>query len=729
MADKRQTNYTILMGEFSPQLRDLLTMLGDTKGMEAVAEPLIREILDALLVSSYEEFERKMPVVLYGFFDAENQKMVFTRKKPEHLPPEYITEYPLGLKSPSTGVLFEMIDTRSRQGARNVEFNFESMVKQLSPEKMQAGIRQIRKELLYKLEKHNDLPEGDPVKDELAKELNTLMDEAREYYNNPIQMLALAADDCEQRLLLGSSAEDDRRTEKIVAGVLNFSDDGTLKVLAAPKPDEKALALTEGESSTALAKILEQDYEESAGDQSSEYVKALVVRAFSPLATTAGGAVDLQKEVENHNAYLSMYTEAQRDFLACAKPVIELMLGVYLFFQQYEHTVKSKGGMRPALLVANCDPELMARSVNLPRLQTFLNTTNMTNDYESSFWQVIFPNLSFSKAGDKKAVKQVFKTSGESKKTDVYSLETLSTLISTFADYGVRTFFSFETGEETSFDKVAKEGIAPFIDRCEPLTGKDYSAFAVPCLPNITVIPKAKSGVVTGKLMVTDGESAELSQAKEDVQRFYLNGIYVPAAFIAAGMAAAWQCPEFLREKFTSNVTPELPGVRFDIEAGNHSLIVPTTLAREIAGFTATVKADINRQGFGFILASEKQVLKGKQINNLTVYKARSLAFDGYSYEPIFQGIMATYFERILRQVTGDYKHDNVKFFFSANPDSQMSRWMAKKDAVNAIIQPGDEVTYELDESGDNCYIHFTFGGVQKNVRVRLQRATARAGA
>ena len=234
--------------------------------------------------------------------------------------------------------------------------------------------------------------------------------------------------------------------------------------------------------SAQLAKVLSEDYESNAGDYASLYVKDLVVRTFSPLATTAGSKVDYQREVENHNAYLSLYTQAQKDFMECVKPVCEILLGVHLFFEQYEDTVKSKSAMRPRMLVANCDPEMAARSGNLPRVQTFLNTTNLTNDMDNHIWQAIFPNLSFSKAGDQKEIRQVFVTAKQKKKTDVYSMETLSTLTDALADYGIKTFFSFETGEDTTFDKVAKEGIGAFIDRCAPLMNKDYSACAVPCL-------------------------------------------------------------------------------------------------------------------------------------------------------------------------------------------------------------------------------------------------------
>lgn len=51
--------------------------------------------------------------------------------------------------------------------------------------------------------------------------------------------------------------------------------------------------------SAQLAKVLSEDYESNAGDYASLYVKDLVVRTFSPLATTAGSKVDYQREVEN----------------------------------------------------------------------------------------------------------------------------------------------------------------------------------------------------------------------------------------------------------------------------------------------------------------------------------------------------------------------------------------------------------------------------------------------
>jgi len=725
----RQCNRVAYFGVVNPEASDFLTLAGDTRGLDGLDDTLIQEIEDSLVVRSYTDYEKKFAAVVYSFFDANSQKPIYTleRPDPQVVPPEFVTEIPLGQGNPTTGMMYTMIDSKAAGGVKNIDFGYENILSQISPKKMVQNVKQIRKELQHNYIKYEALLEGDPVKEELAEKLNNLFSETRDFFNNVPTMLAVAIQDCETRLLLGAS-EDGGKSEKIAVGLLNFAEDGTLKVLEAPKPDQTALALTEGETGANLAKLLESDYEESAGDEASDYVKALVVRTFSPLATTATGEVDLVKETQNHNDYLDMYTEAQAAFIKCAKPAIETMLGVYTFFGQYK--VNSKSGMRPELLIMNCDPEQLTKSANISRLETYLSSVNSKTDPDKAIWFGILANLGISSASDEKEVKQIFKTSKSKKKMDLCTMETIGLLLNVLAEYQVKLFFSFETGEDSTFDKVSREGIGAFQDRCAPLMDKDFSAYAVPCLPNITVIPKNKSGVITGSLLKTDGESVEKSKEQEDIRRFWITGVYIPAAFIAAGITAAWQCPEFLREKFRKKVDPMLPGVRFDIESGNNALVVTTTLAKEISGYPQKVKNDINHQGFGFVFGSENlKTPDGKSVNHLTVYKARSLASDGYNFEPIFQTQVAAYFERTLRMLTGDNKMDNIKFFFSANPTSQMSKWISRNEFVNAIVQVGDQVTYEMDAIGNNCDIQFMFNGVAKNMRVKLNRTTAEATA
>ena len=98
---------------------------------------------------------------------------------------------------------------------------------------------------------------------------------------------------------------------------------------------------------------------------------------------------------------------------------------------------------------------------------------------------------------------------------------------------------------------------------------------------------------------------------------------------------------------------------------------------------------------------------------------------ENQDFEPIYRTQVTTYFERILRQVTADNKADNITFFFSSNPNSQMSLWNNYKEYVNAIIQQNDAVEYEMEIGGRNCDIKFNFGGDTRNMHISFKKASA----
>ena len=110
---------------------------------------------------------------------------------------------------------------------------------------------------------------------------------------------------------------------------------------------------------------------------------------------------------------------------------------------------------------------------------------------------------------------------------------------------------------------------------------QSYSEFVSCCFPNFTVVPKDKSGVVIdNKMTVTEEGGAALSKEREDIMKLWIEGVYVGAAYVAAGVVAAYQCPEYLKEYYSS-VSPKYPGVRYDIEAGDHSIRTVTTMPKE----------------------------------------------------------------------------------------------------------------------------------------------------
>ncbi|WP_245697968.1 transcriptional regulator [Dendrosporobacter quercicolus] len=719
-----QTNRTLLLEEINPEKLDLLTMVGDVKGMDSLNDEKIKEINEHLQVRSFDEFLEKFDPVVYSFYNASNQRVMYTLKKPENIPDELLTEIHLNMHNDFLKMLLTLVETKRSQGLLNVDFKFEKLTNLISPAKVMEDIRQLRKEMRYLYSEYALLEEGDPKKLDVGDKLNVMFEEASMNYNNVMAMLPLAIEDIKTRLLLGAGG-DGKNDTPLTLGVLSMGEEGELKILEAPKPETKALATLDDQINRGLITAIEEDYEALNADSPSVYVKALVARTFCPLPSTMVSTVDTEKEIVNYNSYLEFYKTAKDDFIKTVKPLIEKVLGVRLFFEQYPAKLK---GMRPSLLITNAGNEMLVKSSNIPRLITFLNTVNAKNDFNNTVWYAIFPSVSLDQNSKMKLSRERFKGNKIVENPNVNSVESLARILDVMKDYRVQCFFSYETGDKTTFNYMATEGIEKFVERCASLTGKPYSEFGIPCIPNFTIVPKDKSGVILDKKMVlNDANMAELSNAKEDIMKLWIDGVYIGAAFVAAGLCAATQCPEYLKKIFKRNVDTELPGVRFDLEAGDHPLRVRTSLAKEITGFTNSIKDDINRKNFGFVFSSENAAFNGLNITDIMVYKARNLLYDTELgvYEPIYKTQVTTYIERVLRHATGDFKQDNIIKFFSNNPQSQKSLWAGKRDQVNSIISEGDDISYVIDEANGICTLDITFNGNVKNLEIEINRLTS----
>ncbi|MDE6365474.1 MAG: transcriptional regulator [Lachnospiraceae bacterium] len=714
----KQTNRTLLFEEINPEKPDILTLIGDVRGIDSLSDEKIKEMNGALLVKSFDEFIDKFDPTVYSFFNANNQKIMYTLKKPETIPEEMLTLIHLNKQNDFLKMLMSLVEAKRSQSIINVDFQFDKLTDMISPKKVMEDIKQNRKELQYVYKTYAELEDGDPHKLDVADKLNVMFEEASVNYNNVLAMLPLAIEDIKTRLLLGE-AEEKKNNTPLALGVLSMDENGELKVLEAPKAETSELMVVDDNVNAGLIAALEEDYE-ALNEESSDYVKALVTRTYCPLASTMVSNIDIRQEVNNYNSYLEFYKTAKDDFIKVVKPLIEKILGVWAFFEQYPSNIK---GMKPSMFITNMSNDMLVKANNLPRLIAFLNTVNAKNDFDNTIWYGIVPSVSLDQNSNIRLTRQRFQGNENTEKTGVNSVEALVRLLDVLKDYSVQCFFSYETGDKTTFNNMATEGIEKYEDRCSSLIGKAYSEFAVPCIPNFTIIPKEKSGVILdNRMLLNENNMAELSKEKEDIMKLWIDGVYVGAAYIAAGLVAAYQCPEYLKEMFKKNVDAELPGVRFDIESGDHPLRVHTVMAKEITGFTNSIKNEINRHSFGFVFSSENAVLGTENIHNIMVYKARNLMSDGKVYEPIYKTQVTTYIERILRHATGDFKQENIIQFFSNNPSSQKSRWQEKRGCVNAVIGDGDDIEYEIDEANGYCVLNITFNGNVKNLEIEINR-------
>ncbi|WP_438496006.1 transcriptional regulator [Paenibacillus sp. IHBB 3054] len=713
-----QTNRTLLFEEINPEKLDLITIVGDVKGIDSLSDDKIKEINEHLLVNNFDEFLDKFSPSIYSFFNAANQKVMYTLKKPEGIPDDTISEIKIDQSNDFLRMLFTLIDTKRSQGITNVDFKFENLLDMISPKKVMDDIRQVRKEIHYMYGQYDKLDDGDPKKLDVGDKLNIMFEEASRNYNNVMAMLPLAIEDIKTRLLLGR-AQEDTSSELIQVGQLTIGESGELKIIEAPKSDSTDLMLLDESTNTDLTQVFAEDYG-SLSESPSTYVQDLVVRTFCPLPAVRA-EVNAALEVQNYNTYLEFYKNAKDDFVKTVKPLVEKILGVKMFFDQY--AVKNKG-MQPSMLIANSKLDMLVKSSNIPRLETYLNTVNSKNEFSDTIWFGIVPSVELETTGKVKVSRERFRGNDKVIKQDGNSMESLTMLLQVIKDYKVQLFFSFESGEETTFSSMATAGIDKYIDKCAGLTRKEYSEFAIPSAPNFTVIPKEKSGVIIDSRMLQTENGVELSKDKEDILKLWIEGVYIGAAYVAAGIVAAYQCPEYLRSNF-KNVNREFPGVRFDIEAGDNSLRSVTTMTKEISGFTNTIKDSINRKNFGFIFSSENAQLQDTDIKRITVYKSRSMAMSEDGYDSIYKTQVSTYIERFLRFQTGDFKHENIVKFFSNNPSSQKSRWLGKRGSVNSIIQEGDDMSYIIDEKSNLCHIDLIFNGNVKNLEVMITKGTS----
>lgn len=721
----KQTNGTMLFEEINPEKLDLITLVGDVKGFDSLSDEKVQEILATLCVHSFDDFIDKFDPVVYSFFNASNQKVMYTLKKPESIPDDLLTEIHLNLQNDFLRMLLTLVDAKRSQGLLNVDFKFENLTDLISPHKIIEDIKQNRKELRYVYSQYVQLDDDDPKKLDLGDKLNVMMEEASTNYNNVMAMLPLAIEDIKTRLLLTSGAGGEGDSP-LVLGVLTMGEEGELKVIEAPKEEKStALVTLDDQVNEGLIEVIGEDYEALNEENHNDYVKALVTRTFCPLPSTMVSEVDIEKEIENYNTYLQFYKEAKDDFIKTVKPLIEKILGVRLFFEQYPSKLR---GMKPTLLITNVSNEMMAKTPNIPRLITYLNTVNGKNDFDNTIWYAIFPSVAFDVGNKMKLTRQRFKGNVAPTNTNVNSMESLTRILDVLKDYRIQCFFSFASSEKNTFNAMATEGIDKYIDKSLPLTAKAFSEFAIPCFPNFTIIPKDKSGVILDtKMTLNDNNLAEVSSAKQDIMKLWIDGVYVGAAYVAAGIVAAYQDPEYLKMIFRRNVDGELPGVRFDLESGDNSLMVYTTLAKEITGFTNPIKNEINNKCFGFVFSSENAIFNGTPITNIMVYKSRNLLYDDDNgvYEPIYKTQVTTYIERVLRNTTSDFKQDKIVRFFSSNPASQASKWLDKRERLNAIIGVGDGIGYTIDEENGICTLNITFNGNIKNLEIETSRVTS----
>ncbi len=657
-------------------------------------------------------------------------------------------------------MFISIMDSKKASGATNASFNYEKVTEMLAPHKTLKEIKKLKKDITYLENKNAEFESDSPAKQDAVLKLKAKLERTKKYYNETSSQLTLMLGMIKDNLDTAVSAAQKGVTEfnpalpvfnenaEIVAlgvqdnpaslledkGKGNESTElanaakGEVAVTAASEKKtisykDLSVAVIEeqyNESMQALYESVGQEYDTESS--SASLSKELIVAAFTDKVPDKLVAMDIDTKVELYNKYSAINTLWQKSFIRTAKLLIERILSVKAFFDQYQ---PKSPFMRPSLLVVNAPMSDILEEKNLENLKKYLETVNNKSDYSNTIWFGIVPNIEYSDEREIDIDEDTMRQFGYT--GDIYTgvsimptpVSDLQVLLDAIKDYSIQVFFSFETGEDTTFLKLSTHGMDQYMENTQELENADYSRYAIPSLPNFTVIPSNKSRVVLGSKAIRDKDGKlQFSTDRDDFMKFWIYGVYIGAAYVAAGIAAAYQCPNFLSAKFGGKVKKEYPGVRFDIEAGDNALYVTTTMPKEIAGYTTETKNIINEHKYGFVFSSDKNQLNGNSINLVTVYKSRCMnESKNGGFESIFRETTRTYLYRMIGALTSDYKKDRIDKIFESG--GKVKEWQLSPNYVNSILREGDGI--EKGDCNDTTYnIEINFAGVSENMELQI---------
>lgn len=755
-----QTNRTILFDVINSEVFDMFNIMSDVdENSKSLSDEKVAEINNALLVNNFDEFLRKFKPTIYSYFDQE-RGMVYELTKPAGIPEPLVKKIVIDRNNTFLKMFISIMDSKKASGATNASFNYEKVTEMLAPHKTLKEIKKLKKDITYLENKNAEFESDSPAKQDAVLKLKAKLERTKKYYNETSSQLTLMLGMIKDNLDTAVSAAQkgvtefnpalpvfNENAEIVVLGVqdnpaslledkgkgnesteLANAAKGEVAVTAASEKKtisykDLSVAVIEeqyNESMQALYESVGQEYDTESS--SASLSKELIVAAFTDKVPDKLVAMDIDTKVELYNKYSAINTLWQKSFIRTAKLLIERILSVKAFFDQYQ---PKSPFMRPSLLVVNAPMSDILEEKNLENLKKYLETVNNKSDYSNTIWFGIVPNIEYSDEREIDIDEDTMRQFGYT--GDIYTgvsimptpVSDLQVLLDAIKDYRIQVFFSFETGEDTTFLKLSTHGMDQYMENTQELENADYSRYAIPSLPNFTVIPSNKSRVVLGSKAIRDKDGKlQFSTDRDDFMKFWIYGVYIGAAYVAAGIAAAYQCPNFLSAKFGGKVKKEYPGVRFDIEAGDNALYVTTTMPKEIAGYTTETKNIINEHKYGFVFSSDKNQLNGNSINLVTVYKSRCMnESKNGGFESIFRETTRTYLYRMIGALTSDYKKDRIDKIFESG--GKVKEWQLSPNYVNSILREGDGI--EKGDCNDTTYnIEINFAGVSENMELQI---------
>lgn len=677
-----QTNRTILFEEINPDKQNLLTMIGDIKEQESLTDEMIEQIHKELEVQSFQQFIDKFEPGVYMYLDTTSCQVRFSYQC--HQMEGYeCSKIPLDNKNSLLSVILELMDSKKQK--KYLLKNFNYILSCLVPQNHKENFCYQRKQFI-ELVYQNRLEEAKDIYEIIIQEqkeglflLTIFLQEAYEL------MAKEQAEGLKDRFI----------TEQDVTSLVTpIAFSGNLW--------KKGRYLSK-EQQQAYVKFLNTMME---GHPPVFHKELLFCCMLLPTIKTKEQILELQTAYEK---YLEYYGDIVKMFWIQGKPLLEQLLGVKMFFEQYGEISE---GMQPVMVISNVSPRDILAINARKQLQVYLETVNQKNYKDNTLWYGIIPGIALADYEKEKNLRERFPGTREKIQYPNNTSQEVSVLLQILAEYKIQTFVSPQVTEKTTFQWMSEHGMQEWMETLKEYEGLEKPEYVIPCYPNCIVIPKEQAQLRLG--YHTEYNELNGQIRIQDEKKLWLDGLGVEASYIAAGLFAACQCPKYLAAKFKKNIDESIPGVAYRITEEEHALHTPTTMAREVIAFSKELTEEIQRKGIGVILVP----CQGKSI----VATDRTLAYQKGINDKICHIQTLNYIQRIIRYVTQDYKENLIKQFFQNRAGNTKMQWMENKKSINSILKEGETMEYQIDEKSNTCTFTVMFEKSKKGETVRIAK-------
>lgn len=673
-----QTNRTLLIEEIAPNKENIISVINYIEQREGLSDEEIKDVHQNLEVTSFEEVLEKFNPCIYMSLDTDNLRADFFRSVSMEM------EYKMQSIPVANQVFFfdEIVKLMENKRKRKyVLTSFQDFGLSLIDVPSADEFFQLREQIINEVTRGHRV-KAEKILDEIIEKydegiflLKTFLDETCTYFEQ------LAVEDGNLCFVIPEDAE-------MQVQNINVSEHFECSKYHTHEQEEQYL----GFINEVLAKKRINN-------------RKLMVLALELCCKTQ--QIDLGLLAQCYDEYQDYYENILQSYWWEAKPLLETLLGIKCFFDSYTHA----GNMQPTMVITNCTPEILANSKHKDVFRAYLETMNEKNYHDKTIWYAIMPRIPF-RAEAKALVRERFASKGLRHTYPSNDLEYVQIVLEMLEKYHIQTFLSAISGKDTIFHSLVQNGIEEFENSFMFLEKEENREFLIPCYPNFVIIPQEYTLITLGKRINYDelDEKVELEEEK----KMWFDEVIVEAAYVAAGLQAACQCPQFLSKFYPRNVRQDLPGVAYRLCEDEHNLTTIPQMFPEVMGYSEELHMQIDRFSKGIVFAP----YKGKVI----VLTDRVYSYKQDSPDRIANIQSLTYMERIIRYESQDYKEHLIKEFFQSRPGSIISRWKDNSECVNGLLKKEEQIEYIINEKDNSCTFKVCFRESNMEDVVRISR-------